>query len=260
MSSFSNDCGARNNFGFYDFRANEIYLTRPCTIRADIKEAYTWFDSLPNLKKLTIGIGAVEQTVVNANNSLYSVARATIYKDVIQNTTLDAEVLKNILAHLKNKNKLRTLNLRCYIFSEDAELFNMLLNTIQQLPSLVHLDLTGCYFSNDQLIGLARAISESHIASLIWPEPRMPQLILDQVTRALSSCHSITKIEGAPSEIEQIVAANRKWVYTNLSKPESLTDKEREIIREYRESFRIAIAHQREYMLNLEKTLEGILI
>ena len=65
MKTISNECGSRNNFGFYDTRAKEIVLTRPCTKKADINEVYVWLEDANELRKLSIGIGPVENFVAD---------------------------------------------------------------------------------------------------------------------------------------------------------------------------------------------------
>lgn len=261
MKSMANECGSRNSFGFYDVRAKEIVLTRPCTKRADIKEVYTWLESADNLLKFSIGIGAVEHIVMdNSDDGLYTAARSAIKKEIIQNRAVDNETLRNILLRIQGKKHLRKLNLRCFIFSEDVDAFVLLLNVLRTLTSLVHLDLTGCYFTDEQLIDLARVISELHIASLIWPEPRMPQLVLDQVVRGLSACRSLVVVRGVPSEIAKIAESNRQWVYRMVEHPSLLNEKDIAVVKEYAETFRFAVAFERERMLQLEKTIEGILI
>lgn len=261
MKIISNECGSRNSFGFYDARAKEIVLTRPCTKKADIKEVYLWLDSADDLQKLSIGIGAVEHMVMdNSANGLYAAARSTIKKQIIQNTAADNEILRNVLSRITGKDNLRKLNLRCFIFSEDFTLFELLLTVIKSLKSLVYLDLTGCYFSDDQLIDLARVISELHIASLIWPEPRMTQLVLDQVVRAFSTCRALVVVRGAPAEIEKIAESNRQWVFRTVDRPSLLGEKEYALIREYAQTFRFAVAFERDRMLQYEKTIEGVLM
>lgn len=261
MKIISNECGSRNSFGFYDARAKEIVLTRPCTRKADIKEVYLWLENSEDLQKLSIGIGAVEHMVMdNSSNGLYSAARSTIKKQIIQNTAADNEILRNVLSRIEGKQNLRKLNLRCFIFSEDFTMFELLLNVIRSLKNLIHLDLTGCYFSDDQLIDLARVFAELHIASLIWPEPRMTQLVLDQVVRGFSTCRSLVVVRGAPVEIEKIAEANRQWVYRTVAHPGTLGEKERSIIAEYAQTFRFAVAFERDRMLQYEKTIEGVLM
>lgn len=261
MKIISNECGSRNSFGFYDARAKEIVLTRPCTKKADIKDVYLWLDTADDLQKLSIGIGPVEHIVMdNSSNGLYLAARGTIKKQIIQNTAADNEILYQIFSHLENKDRLRKLNLRCFIFSEDVALFERLLAILKSLKSLTYLDLTGCYFSDDQLIDLARTISELHVVSLVWPEPRMTQLVLDQVVRAFSTCRALVVVRGAPLEIEKIAEDNRQWVFRMVERPSTLGEKEHAIITEYAQTFRFAVAYERDRMLQYEKTIEGVLI
>lgn len=71
-----------------------------------------------------------------------------------------------MLLRLKKKEKLRNLAVKCFIFNDDPVLFELLLDTIRGLGSLVYLDLTGCYFSDEQLADLADVISKTKLH--IW--------------------------------------------------------------------------------------------
>lgn len=68
-----------------------------------------------------------------------------------ENKYSDAEMLRNMLLRLKKKEKLRNLAVKCFIFNDDPVLFELLLDTIRGLGSLVYLDLTGCYFPTNSL-------------------------------------------------------------------------------------------------------------
>ncbi len=260
MTTMSNECGSRNTFGFYDAKAREIILTRPCTRKVDIQEVYAWLDCADDLRKLAIGIGGVETFVVDdSNQSLYTTARHTIKQSIEQNTAADGLLLKNILIKLQDKTMLRNLSLRCFLFADDLELFDLLLVTIRKLPSLVYLDLTGCYFADEQLIELARVISDTHIANMIWPEPRMSQFVLDQVVRGLSASRALVVTRGVPVEIEKIAQSNRKSVFEIAKRASSLSEKEVLFMKEYKDTFKFTIADEKQRLFELEKNIEGVL-
>ncbi|MCM1323856.1 MAG: hypothetical protein NC218_06815 [Acetobacter sp.] len=259
MKMLSNECGSRNGFGFYDTRAREIVLTRPCTRKSDINEVYFWLDEATDLQKLSIGIGGAENFVADhTSGGLYTAARSTIRQSVIQNAAADNEILKNILLKLQDKKDLRNLALRCFMFSEDFYVFDLFLSVIKELPSLVYLDLTGCYFTDDQLIDLARTLSNTHIASLVWPEPRMSQLVLDQVVRGLSASRSLVVVQCVPAEIEKIAANNRQWAFNMAKHPSLLKENEIALMKEYKNTFLFAIAYEKQCLLELEKTITSV--
>ena len=134
MRKYSNDCGSRNSFGYYDAKSKEIILKRPCFNKKDIEEVYVWLDDASDLRKFSVGIGAVENTVIDDNgDNLYAAARSVIRQNIMQSVNVDNEILKNILLHLKNISGLHNLALKCYLFSEDPILFDMLLQVIYTL-------------------------------------------------------------------------------------------------------------------------------
>ena len=148
MRGLANECGSRNSFGYYDASAKEIILKRPCLKKQDLEEAYLWLDNSLELRKFSIGIGSVEVFVADGNiGGLYTTARGMLKNSMMKNKYSDAEMLRNMLLRLKKKEKLRNLAVKCFIFNDDPVLFELLLDTIRGLGSLVYLDLTGCYFS-----------------------------------------------------------------------------------------------------------------
>ena len=166
MRGLANECGSRNSFGYYDASAKEIILKRPCLKKQDLEEAYLWLDNSLELRKFSIGIGSVEVFVADGNiGGLYTTARGMLKNSMMKNKYSDAEMLRNMLLRLKKKEKLRNLAVKCFIFNDDPVLFELLLDTIRGLGSLVYLDLTGCYFSDEQLADLADVISKTKIST-----------------------------------------------------------------------------------------------
>lgn len=261
MRSVANECGSRNSFGYYDARAKEIVLKRPCQRKTDIDEALSWFDYASDLKKVSIGIGAVENFVINnSDNGQYSAARSVIKQNVYPNMPADNGILYIILGKLQNKKELRNISLKCFIFAEDQDLFNELLKTIQAVSgSLVYLDLTGSYFSDEQLVDLAEVIAKSHIAHLIWPEPRMSQLVFDKIFEKFKNNHALVLVRGMPLEMLQLSADNRQWLFDFGRRPSMIGDNEVRIIKEYKDSLRIAIAYEKQLIMDLEKAIEAVL-
>lgn len=261
MKAVTNECGSRNSFGYFDAKAREIVLRRPCRQKNDIDEALSWFDFTDDLKRVSIGIGAVENFVLNGTPSgQYSEARNVIKQSVFSTMQADNNILHAILEKLQNKKELRSLSLKCFIFTEDQELFDLLVKTIKQLSgSLVYLDLTGGYFTDEQLIDLADVIAKTHIAHMIWPEPRMSQMVLEQVMQKLSTNKSLVLMRSVPLELIKLATDNRQRFFDLGRKPSMIGDEEVRTLKEYENSVRLAIAHEKQVLMDLEKAIEAIL-
>lgn len=260
MRKQDNDCGVRNHFGYYDAHAKEIVLKHPCLKKADIEDVYAWLDEASDLKKFSVGIGGVENIVVDDSGTpLFGVARATILQEISRTQAVDNEILKNMLSRLKNKPNLRNIALKCYVFSEDKVLFDLLLQTIANTKTLVYLELTGCYFTDEQLVELSQVISRSHISHLLWPEPRLSDLTIKKIKENLESNKSLVVLRGVPMELQEIAFRNRQWLFGMAKRPTLITDKEKDILLEYADSARIALAYEKQYLFDLEKAIEAVL-
>lgn len=261
MRGLANECGSRNSFGYYDASAKEIILKRPCLKKQDLEEAYLWLDNSLELRKFSIGIGSVEVFVADGNiGGLYTTARGMLKNSMMKNKYSDAEMLRNMLLRLKKKEKLRNLAVKCFIFNDDPVLFELLLDTIRGLGSLVYLDLTGCYFSDEQLADLADVISKTKIAHLVWPEPRMDKMVLGKVMRILEINRSLVVLSGVPMEMQKLAKNNRENLFALGKRPSMMSEEEEEmIIREYGNSIQLAIAYEKEKLYNLEQTFMAIL-
>lgn len=260
MRGLANECGSRNSFGYYDASAKEIILKRPCLKKQDLEEAYLWLDNSLELRKFSIGIGSVEVFVADGNiGGLYTTARGMLKNSMMKNKYSDAEVLRNMLLRLKKKEKLRNLAVKCFIFNDDPVLFELLLDTIRGLGSLVYLDLTGCYFSDEQLADLADVISKTKIAHLVWPEPRMDKMVLGKVMRILEINRSLVVLSGVPMEMQKLAKNNRENLFALGKRPSMMSEEEEMIIREYGNSIQLAIAYEKEKLYNLEQTFMAIL-
>lgn len=260
MRGLANECGSRNSFGYYDASAKEIILKRPCLKKQDLEEAYLWLDNSLELRKFSIGIGSVEVFVADGNiGGLYTTARGMLKNSMMKNKYSDAEMLRNMLLRLKKKEKLRNLAVKCFIFNDDPVLFELLLDTIRGLGSLVYLDLTGCYFSDEQLADLADVISKTKIAHLVWPEPGMDKMVLGKVMRILEINRSLVVLSGVPMEMQKLAKNNRENLFALGKRPSMMSEEEEMIIREYGNSIQLAIAYEKEKLYNLEQTFMAIL-
>lgn len=260
MRGLANECGSRNSFGYYDASAKEIILKRPCLKKQDLEEAYLWLDNSLELRKFSIGIGSVEVFVADGNiGGLYTTARGMLKNSMMKNKYSDAEMLRNMLLRLKKKEKLRNLAVKCFIFNDDPVLFELLLDTIRGLGSLVYLDLTGCYFSDEQFADLADVISKTKIAHLVWPEPRMDKMVLGKVMRILEINRSLVVLSGVPMEMQKLAKNNRENLFALGKRPSMMSEEEEMIIREYGNSIQLAIAYEKEKLYNLEQTFMAIL-
>lgn len=260
MRGLANECGSRNSFGYYDASAKEIILKRPCLKKQDLEEAYLWLDNSLELRKFSIGIGSVEVFVADGNiGGLYTTARGMLKNSMMKNKYSDAEMLRNMLLRLKKKEKLRNLAVKCFIFNDDPVLFELLLDTIRGLGSLVYLDLTGCYFSDEQLADLADVISKTKIAHLVWPEPRMDKMVLGKVMRILEINRSLVVLSGVPMEMQKLAKNNRENLFALGKRPSMMSEEKEMIIREYGNSIQLAIAYEKEKLYNLEQTFMAIL-
>ena len=256
----SNNCGIRNNFGYCDYQAQEIILKHPCLNRDDINEVYTWLDDLSDLRKLSIGIGAVENCIVDDNgDTLYTTARGVIRHSLAQTSEVDNQILKNILFRLKNKKQLHNLALKCYLFAEDNELFDSLLQVIKSAKELIYLDLNGCYFSDEQLLDLGEVIAKTHIAHLGWPEPRLSEMIVDKIADQFRNNRSLVVMHGVPLEFQKIAQDNRLWLYGYARRPAMIGEAEKKLIHEYAASYRLGVAFDKQRLFDLEKTVEAVL-
>lgn len=258
MANEINECGCRNGFGYYDCVVKEVVLKRPCRRKADLTEAYEWIDCDSDLRKISIGIGGVEQFVQENNSpALYKSAREVIKQNALKTAMIDVEILENILVRIEGRDKLRNLSMKCFLFADNDNLFNLMLKTVKTLKNLVYLDFTGCYFTDEQLVDLADVISSMRVAHIVWPEARMSPMVLEEVVKRLQTNKAITVIRGAPMELTAIAESNRAWIFEVGRHPSRITDKESDLLKEYVDSVRIAIAYEKQVLFDIEKTLEG---
>lgn len=255
-----NTCGIRNNFGYCDYHAKEIILKHPCLKKDDINDVYAWLDDIPDLRKLSIGIGLVDNCIADNNSdNLYTATRNVVRQSLAPTSEIDNQILKNILIRLKNQKMLKNLALKCYTFSSDTELFDDLLRVIVNAKELVYLDLSGCDFSDEQLLDLSEIISKSHIAHLVWPDPRISELLIEQITKKFMNNKSLVIMHGVPLAFQKIAQDNRQFLFSQARRPAMIGETEKNIILEYAASFRLGIAYEKQCLFDLEKTVEAVL-
>ena len=263
MSSFISVCGYKNDLGFFDTKSKEIVLKRPCFKKKETAEVFAWLDEAQakGLLRFVMGIGPIEGFVTESSiNDIYSSARVIVKKAVEVTKPSDIAVLTEVLTRVAKCKKLRFLSLRCFSFEGQTQLFELLVNTIQDLSYLRQLDLTGCYFTDDQLIELARCISLSHIACLIWPEANMKGDLLKEVIELFSKCESVVAMRGVPLELQCIAQNNRNAFLKLVKRPLELTDVETEKVKEFGDSIRLTLSYEQQRLLDIQKTVEAILI
>lgn len=256
----SNTCGIRNNFGYCDLHAKEIILKHPCLKKDDINEIYTWLDDMTDLRKFSVGTGLIDNCITDDNgDNLYSDTRDVIKQSLAQTSDVDNQVLMNILLRLKNQKVLRNLALKCYIFSKHDDLFKTLIQTIAHLKELIYLDLSGCEFTEEQLVMLAQTIADTHIAHLVWPAPRISATLTAQLADIMVKNKSVVVVHSVPQSLEKIAQSNREWLFSFARRPALIGEKEKAIINEYAASFRLGIAFEKQSLFDLEKTVEAVL-
>lgn len=260
MKGFSNECGSRNAFGYFDACAGEIVLKRPCVKKNDLQEVYFWLDSCTDLKKFSLGIGSFEAFVADGRaNSLYSTAKGLLKNSILKHKYSDAEMLRNIFLKLHKQTKLRSLAIKCFLFSDDPILFERLLELIHELPELAYLDLTGCYFADEQLIDLAKVVAKTKIAHLVWPDPRLDKAGIEEILNALKPNKSLVVITGAPVDLLKFAKKNRETLFALGKYPSMMDEDDIKLIKKYENSVIVAFAYEKERLCDLEKTFMAVL-
>ena len=263
MSSFVTVCGYKNDLGFFDTKSKEIVLKRPCFKKKEAAEVFTWLDEAQakGLLRFVMGIGSIEGFVTESSiNDIYSSARVVVKKAVEVTKPSDVAVLTEILTRVSKCKKLRFFSLRCFSFEDKTQLFDLLVNTVRELPYLRQLDLTGCYFTDEQLIELAKCVSSSHIACLIWPDADMKKDVLNEVIALFSKCESVVALRGVPLELQSIAQNNRNAFLKLVKHPLQLTDVEIAKVKEFGDSIRLTLSYEQQRLLDIQRTVEAILI
>ena len=263
MSSFITVCGYKNDLGYFDIKSKEIVLKHPCFKKKEAAEVFSWLDEAQakGLLKFVMGIGPIEGFVTESSiNDIYSSARVVVKQAVELTKRSDITILTEILARIEKCKKLRYVSLRCFSFEGQTQLFDMFINVISGLPFLRHLDLTGCYFTDDQLLRLADCISQTHIASLIWPDASMNEEILKEVIALFSGFESVVALKGVPQELQKIAQSNRNAFLRLVKRPLQLTDVETAKVKEYGDSIRLTLSYEQQRLLDIQRTVEAILI
>lgn len=261
MSQVNNECGTRNGFGYYDSQTQEIVLKRPCVKKADLDDVYLWIDQAVALRRISVGIGSADRFIESANGSDLSCSSKEILENVLgKYSSSDSEILHEVMTRITGKEKLRNVIFRCCLFKEDARLFAALLEMIKSLPALVYLDLTGGCFTEEQLVDLADAISQTKAAHVLWPEPKMKPDTIRRVSEKLSQMKTLVVLRGVPEELADIAARNRKEFFELAKTPGEVTIEAARYLRENVDPVLLAIAYEKDRLYELEKVISGVLI
>ena len=259
MKPFTNECGSRCDFGYYDRVLKEIVLERPCLKRTDLELIYTWLEEDAPLRRFSIGLGPAEVFSNESNsNAVYAMAKGVFKNTVSKIKQSDTEMLHNYFIRLRNKKTLRNLCLKSFMFYDDEELFDDLLETIKSFDHLVFLSLAGCFFSEEQLIMLAEVISDTTLSNLVWPEQHMSIPTLKRVSMSLARNQTLVAISDSPAELKAIAERNRKELLSLGMRNRMLNDDEIAKIKENKDSIRLAITYERDLIGEMEKTFEGV--
>lgn len=262
MVSITNECGSRNGFGFFDTKSKEIALKRPCFRKKEAMEAYEWIDRAKDsgLVKFSIGIGNVESFVADGyGDSLYSSAREVIKQAIEQTKTSDTIIIKNILDRLKECKDVQFLYLKCISFEDQPELFLALLNVIKNLNKLIHIDLTGCYMSSEQLVELAEVISLGYASQVVWPELCMDDRVISEVVACFEKNNSVVVFENTPFEMQEIAKRNRRRILMMAKDTLAISDDQVADLRKYKASVRLTVSFEKHRLVDLQKSLESVI-
>ena len=190
-----------------------MLLRRPCFRKKDALEVYAWLEmaQVSGLERFSIGIGNAESFVADGwGDSLYSSAKGVIKLAVEQTKLSDNAILIKILGFLEKCIDLKVLFFRCVSFENQNELFEALLKTIGRMDKLEHLDLSGCFFTDSQLVELAEAVSKKYVSHFVWPDFDINPEILNDVVEYFGGNRSIVVIENVPLELLNIAKRNSK--------------------------------------------------
>ena len=264
MKIVNDENGMKNSFGFYDQDSKEIVLKRPYSKKSDLEEALSWIDLavLNEFNKISIGIGAVESFVADDSyDGMYISARDVIKQTIDKTKVLDNEMLRKVLMKLKDYDGLRNLGFKCFVFGDgEDQLFDLLVEVIKKQKELVYLDLTGCYFNDEQLLVLASVASKSYVAHMVWPEPRVNGEILSKVVGEFEKNLALVVVRGAPTELVEIAQKNREVLFSLVKRSSTITDNDVNMLKKYRNSIRLAVGFEKQKIREMEKMLEGILV
>ena len=172
---------------------------------------------------------------------------------------IDNDILLNLFDRLLHMKALYSISLKCFIFDEDVTLFNDLMYLLKNTKFLWHLDLSGSYFTDEQLLQLAEFVTASNIAHLAWPAPRMSENLVDKIYPMFKDNRSLVVVRGMPFNFKKISLDNRQRLFDLLRRPATIGENEIKVIRSYAESIKLALAYEKQRLYDMENLLEAIL-
>ena len=263
MVSCITDSGFKNSLGYYDSKSKELYLKHPFSKKKEAEDVYEWAECAQThgLEKIVIGIGAIEGFMAEtAIDDIYLSSRAVMRQALEHTKAFDANVLIEILLRVEKCKDLKVISLKAFSFEGQTIMFDMLMKTIRIHKNIELLDLNGCFFTEEQLVEMAEFIGNSNIAQVNWPEPVMSDETIEIVKKNLSNNELLVVLNGVPRSMQEVAIKNRRDLLCNAKYQLALSDAEVNKIKNNREAVRIAINYEQNALIELQKTIESILI
>ena len=263
MASFMNDNGYKNTLGFYDITSKEICLKHPFLKKKDAEEVYGWVEEAQSvgLNKLTIFIGSVDgYDAENKVDDIYHSSRGLVKQALETTKAFDAGVLVEIMLRLEKCSDLRILSLKSFSFEGQTIMFDMLMKTIRLHKKLKFLDLSGCFFTEEQLVELSEFVGNSNIAQMVWPEPVIKEEAIVEIAANLKKNIGLVVLFGAPMGLQNVAEANRKLLLGKVRYQLAMSPDEVLRIKEYKDSVRLALSYEQSSLIELQKNIESILM
>ena len=263
MSSLMSDNGYKNTLGFFDVESKEIFLKHPFLKRKEAEEIYGWVEEAQTvgLDKLVVIAGAVDGLEAESKvDDVYQSSRGIIKQALEPTKASDASVLVEIMLRLEKCLDLKILSLKSFSFEGQTIMFDMLMKTIRLHKKLKFLDLSGCFFTEEQLIEMGEFIGNSNLAHVIWPEPMMKDEVIEQVASYLKNNIGLVVLIGAPMGLQNVTEANRKLFLGKIKYQLAMSAEEVARIRAYKDSVRLALGYEQSTLIELQKNIESILM
>ena len=107
---------------------------------------------------------------------------------------------------------------------------------------------------------MAEFIGNSNIAQVNWPEPVMSDETLESVKNSLSKNETLVVLDGVPHKLQEVAIKNRRELLCNAKYQLALSDVEVSKIKNNKTAVRLAINYEQNALIELQKTIESILI
>lgn len=263
MVSCVTDSGFKNSLGYYDSKSKELFLKHPFSKKKEAEDVYEWAECAQThgLEKIIISVGPIEGFMAEtAIDDIYLLSRAVMKQALEHTKAFDANVLIEILLRVEKCKDLRQLSLKAFSFEGQTIMFDMLMKTIRIHKNIELLDLNGCFFTEEQLVEMAEFIGNSNIAQVNWPEPVMSDETLESVKNSLSKNETLVVLDGVPHELQEVAIKNRRELLCNAKYQLALSDVEVSKIKNNKTAVRLAINYEQNALIELQKTIESILI